>query len=294
VPSEVMRARGPSEFPPGEALAGPAWGDPLVVACVVVVAAASIAAASLLARRLRHGMPLVTARPRRPVPWNGTDVAVVFIGYLVVTSLVISAWTLDRASAEPSLVAGLRANLVVVAGSTAFALAHLRRRGADLESLGLACDCWRADLRLALGGLALVVGPLLGLSSLLDLIVPYRHPLIDLLAVDRSGPTLALVIVTAVVAAPVAEELFFRRILQGWLETRLPGGDGRAAIAVSALCFALAHLGQGLAYLPLFLLGLVLGCIARQTGSIVACTLLHALFNAVSVGLVLATRPAAG
>jgi membrane protease YdiL (CAAX protease family) len=43
---------------------------------------------------------------------------------------------------------------------------------------------------------------------------------------------------------------------------------------------------------PLFVLGIVLGWMALQTGSIVGCTLLHALFNAVSVGLVLlTTRP---
>jgi membrane protease YdiL (CAAX protease family) len=34
-------------------------------------------------------------------------------------------------------------------------------------------------------------------------------------------------------------------------------------------------------------LALVLGVIARRTGSIVPCILLHALFNAVSVGLLL-------
>jgi membrane protease YdiL (CAAX protease family) len=49
----------------------------------------------------------------------------------------------------------------------------------------------------------------------------------------------------------------------------------------------------GLAFVPLFPLGLVLGFIARRTGSIVPCILLHALFNAVSVGLLLAMPPAA-
>jgi membrane protease YdiL (CAAX protease family) len=57
---------------------------------------------------------------------------------------------------------------------------------------------------------------------------------------------------------------------------------------MSAAAFALAHRGQGLAYLPLFPLGLVLGLIAGRTGSIVPCILLHAMFNAVSVALLLA------
>ena len=65
----------------------------------------------------------------------------------------------------------------------------------------------------------------------------------------------------------------------------------------SSLAFALAHVGQGLAWVPLTLLGLVLGRIAQRTGSIVPCILLHALFNAVSVCLVVvqvSAQPAAG
>ena len=136
--------------------------------------------------------------------------------------------------------------------------------------------------------LGLVVAPLLGLAGLLDQIVPYRHPLVDLLAERRDAVALAVVIGSAVVAAPVAEEFFFRRVLQGWLERRLPDAGG-TAVVLSAVAFALAHQGQGLAYVPLFPFGIVLGLIARQTGSIVACVLVHALFNAVSVGILLLT-----
>jgi hypothetical protein len=109
---------------------------------------------------------------------------------------------------------------------------------------------------------------------------------------------LGLVVASAVVAAPLAEELFFRRFLQGWLEKLLPEADGRMAVSVAAALFALAHLGQGLAYVPLFPLGLVLGTIARRTGSVVPCIFLHALFNAVSVALLVwqtaAPAPPAG
>ena len=68
----------------------------------------------------------------------------------------------------------------------------------------------------------------------------------------------------------------------------LPQADGTWAIGISAAAFALAHQGQGLAYVPLFPLGIVLGFLAHRTGSIVPCILLHALFNAVSVTLLLA------
>ena len=89
------------------------------------------------------------------------------------------------------------------------------------------------------------------------------------------------------VVAPLAEEFFFRRVLQEWLEKYL-GGDDLAPVLLSSLAFAAAHAGQGLAYVPLFPFSLVLGFIAQRTGSIVPCILLHALFNAVSVVLLLA------
>ena len=70
---------------------------------------------------------------------------------------------------------------------------------------------------------------------------------------------------------------------------RFPEPAGTTAIVLSAAAFALAHQGQGLAYVPLFPFGLVLGTLARQTGSIVACIAAHAIFNAISVGIVLLT-----
>lgn len=272
-------------------------GPPALVPAAVVsglaVAAvlASILVAWRLARRWRAGTPCLDWRPHAPVPWEGVDVAVVLALYLASVG-VVGAW-LPTGSSLPQL---LVANLATLALTTVGAVLLLRGRGADWRALGWSFGPagWPGEMQLAVGGLALVLAPLLGLASLLDRIVPYRHPLVDLLMADRSPTTLAIVFVSAVVAAPIAEEFFFRRVLQGWLETRLPWSDAAAAVVASAACFAAAHAGQGLAYVPLFVLGLVLGHIARRTGSIVACTLLHALFNAVSVAIVLlTTQPAA-
>jgi membrane protease YdiL (CAAX protease family) len=140
--------------------------------------------------------------------------------------------------------------------------------------------------------LALVLAPLLGIAALLDRIVPYRHPVVDYLQTTRDPLAVALVVLSAVVVAPLAEEFFFRRVLQGWLESRLPEADGAAAVGLSAAAFAAAHTGHGLAAAPLFLLGVVLGIVARRTGSLVPCVILHAAFNAVGVGLILVTPPA--
>ena len=69
--------------------------------------------------------------------------------------------------------------------------------------------------------------------------------------------------------APICEELFFRGYLMGAFAK---AGRGRA-IAAAALLFAAAH-GVDAAFLPRFLLGCLLGGMARRTGSILAPTLM--------------------
>ncbi|MFM8705305.1 MAG: lysostaphin resistance A-like protein [Planctomycetia bacterium] len=154
------------------------------------------------------------------------------------------------------------------------------------------------DLRLAVAGLGLMLAPLLGLAAVLDRVEPYRHAIVDFLTAHRDPVSIGLVMFAAVVAAPVAEEFLFRKVLQGWLEAWFepiePAWGGRAAIVLSSLAFAAAHVGQGLAWVPLFFFGLVVGYLARQTGSIVPGIILHGLFNAVSVGLVLLQAAAPG
>ncbi|NBX29812.1 CPBP family intramembrane metalloprotease [bacterium] len=258
------------------------WLEPGPLALAAGAVAASAWVATLVWARWRRGERLVAWRPHDPVPWTGADVATVLLAYLLAAGLG------QELVGEPaSIVRRLAVNSGALAAAVAFGVAALRARGATWDAVGFR-GRWPDDFRLAAAALGLLVAPLLGLAGLLDRLVPYRHPLVDLLAERRDPIALAVVIGSAVVAAPVAEEFFFRRVLQGWLERRLPDG-GWTAVVLSATVFALAHQGQGLAYVPLFPFGLVLGAIARQTGSIAACILVHALFNAISVGILLAT-----
>lgn len=260
----------------------PAW----LVWATAVAGAAFLVVAATLVRRLRRGEPLIEPRPQRPVPWDGSDVLVV-IGFGLAIAALIGGLLGKDPSVDRSLTAAL--GLMSVAGI--LWIGWLALRGATGADLGFVGTWLGADLRLAIAGLALVLVPLLALASALNQLVPYKHDVVDLLTLRRDPRAVALVIVSAVVAAPLVEELFFRRILQGWLEKRMPEADGALAIAISAGAFALAHQGQGLAFVPLFPLGIVLGFVARRTGSIVPCILLHALFNAVSVALLLAVPP---
>jgi len=63
----------------------------------------------------------------------------------------------------------------------------------------------------------------------------------------------------------------------------LPPSTKAIPVVASSLAFALAHLGQGLAPVPLFLLGLVLGFLYQRTGRLLPCIVLHAVFNGYSM-----------
>ena len=232
--------------------------------------------------RWRRGEPLLAGRPHPTVPWGARDVAFVASFY------VLAAAAMQQVSATPRTpVTRLIDNVVLSLATTLVTIAWLRAAGADRASLGLSLDRFGESWGIACRGLALAVFPLLALAAVLNAVVPYEHPVVDFLA-GQDGPAAAmLVILAAVVVAPLAEELFFRRVLQGWLEKHFAGDRG-AAVGVTAIVFAAAHAGQGLAFVPLFVLGCLLGVIAERTGSIVPCILLHGLFNAVSVFVMLA------
>ncbi len=267
---------------------GASSGQELLVAWALAACGfgASLAVAWLIAQRARRGLPAVDARPHNKVMWQGADVAAAVLSFLGFQILAAESMPAD-ASLQLRLAAGSTAML----SATAVSAAYLLARGAGWQSLGCELGRLRDDSRLALVGLALLLAPLLGLAAVLDRFVPYRHAIVDFLNAHRDPLSIGLVVFAAVVAAPVAEEFLFRRVLQGWLEGSLepkePRWGGVTAVALSSLAFAAAHVGQGMGWVPLFFFGLVVGYLARQTGSIVPGIILHGLFNAVSVALVL-------
>lgn len=90
----------------------------------------------------------------------------------------------------------------------------------------------------------------------------------------------ALVVIQTVILAPLAEETLFRGLM---LRRLLPFGE-RPAVALSALCFALAH-GSVDQVLYALAGGAVLGYAAVRTGRLWPCVLLHALANAAALVL---------
>jgi len=258
----------------------------------------------------RSGETLIPQVSGSPVPWDGLVVASLFVLFIICQGLCVAAAQamLPVRDQVPQVISNSNATTVVTYGGsedsdklgylllanaiamlvfTCVASFILRMRGASWRDLGFRDPKPWEGLRLACVTWVIIVPPLLALAAFLDQFVePYSHPIIDFLQADKSVWSIGLVIGAAVVAAPIAEEFFFRRILQGWLEVKL----GDSAVLVSALCFGLAHLGDGLGWIPLIGFGLAAGYLTRRRGTILPSIVLHALFNGLSVMLLVASE----
>lgn len=151
-------------------------------------------------------------------------------------------------------------------------------------------SAWRRAMQLALVGLFgflavhVLVTAQLQMSTvlwnwILPEVLPPQHPV--LLALHGSAWGwwgVAQLFVSAVIVAPLSEELMFRGLLLQslWRHTRLAW----VAIAGSGFVFGLIHFPQPQAVLPLATMGLLLGYVRVRYRSLTACVLIHALFNA--------------
>ncbi|NEO88662.1 MAG: CPBP family intramembrane metalloprotease [Spirulina sp. SIO3F2] len=101
------------------------------------------------------------------------------------------------------------------------------------------------------------------------------NPII-LLALEAKDPIALLIFwSTAAIAAPVFEEIMFRGFLLPSLTRYLPTWG---AIGVTSLVFAIAHLSLA-ELLPLAVLGCILGFVYGRSRNLLACILLHSLWN---------------
>ena len=111
-----------------------------------------------------------------------------------------------------------------------------------------------------------------------------QHSMLKLLANHPGSATVVCVVLAAVVLAPLVEELVFRVLLQGWLQTLL---RPPVAIGIVAVGFSAVHGWPDM--LPLIPLACVLGVMFYFTRSYLAVVVTHALFNLTNVVLAVLT-----
>ena len=101
------------------------------------------------------------------------------------------------------------------------------------------------------------------------------NPLLEMIVQNRDPLTVGLLGGMVMVMAPLFEEILFRGFFLTSLTRYLPMG---AAIALSALLFAIAHLNLA-DILPLTVLGFVLGAVYVRSRNLLSSMLLHSLWN---------------
>ena len=182
------------------------------------------------------------------------------------------------------LVVGALISLLLVSIVLSFLLLRARN---PLDLFGLQGASLLTNLKAACVGLIAAL-PLVYFIHSLCLVLLGAHaeaqPLIQFLAQNPSSEDRLLLIGTALVIAPVAEELIFRGYIFGVL-CRYVGKWW--ALLVSAMVFAAIH-----AHIPsiagLFALAITLTLVYEGTGSLWAPILMHSLFNAITVVFTLA------
>ncbi len=130
------------------------------------------------------------------------------------------------------------------------------------------------------------------------------HPVLKQIEHAQSPMQIVSLVVMICIIAPIAEELFFRGLLQTLLirgiaiwrrqdskAREAKAGERAAGILIAAAIFATVHLTvikDAWSWLPaLFLLGVTLGYAYERTGKLWADITIHALFNAFAVSLII-------
>jgi membrane protease YdiL (CAAX protease family) len=192
----------------------------------------------------------------------------IFMG-LCPAILVLVVYLMRQRAVEMGLLGAL--TMFFAAGLVAVAAAAAPLGRAALPALGLRGVGWRLIVFGAIGTLVV--------SVIMSLVGPEPEGVKEALRVSRDPSQFLASLAVMAALAPLAEELMFRGLFYGWLESRWNSG---VAWIVSSLAFAAAHYEPAhiLLVLPL---GLLFGWLRRRTDSLVPSLCAHMANNAFAV-----------
>jgi len=178
----------------------------------------------------------------------------------------------------------------------------MRRRGEDIADYGVTLRAWRADL-LLVGLVCLLVLPLFSVGYWATTVQRTHFPAwVQAILAPLGGQgrvfharlpdNFSLWVVDQLFVVALPEEFFYRGYLQARLTLAWPGGVRLLGVRVGpafllvAVLFALGHLAVFHVWrLAVFFPALLFGYVRERTGTVVGCTLLHAIFNLYSMFL---------
>ncbi len=238
---------------------------------------------------------LVDSKPRRNNMPPYLPFVPFFFSFGVVSLAMMIAKELTKGL--PDWQSAVVDNIVSCVGTTLTAIMiiilariHFARRlkgfGLNIKTCGK--DLWVGSLNL------LAVLPLIWVAVRVTVFIAelfngheYQMPQHQQLELVAQHPQLALqvlIFISAVVIAPLFEELLFRGLVQTMIRSLLFEGGNRAwlAIAFSSAIFVIMHEDQS-HWPALFVLGLCMGYAYEKSGSLWRPIFIHAIFNATAV-----------
>jgi membrane protease YdiL (CAAX protease family) len=275
---------------------------PAALAALVVELGLMIAGLWLLWRHVYSAEARANREPPRIAVWAVTLFDfLMFIWYIVLCWLIFQLtghWLAGQLTTDESmarLFAGLAGQLGLLAGVGAFHRLRPARPTFDFSDPAPEAAQplpFAAGLVTFLITLPVVFGTAIIWQRLLQLagLPVEQQSLVDVFAGAKSPALIGLLMLFAVVVAPIAEELVFRRGFFRFARQHLPRW---AALLVPAACFAALHVNwstlDGLAqFAPLVVLAMVFSLAYERTGSIAVTMIAHGIFNLNSVFLVFA------
>ncbi len=236
-------------------------------------------------RRVLHPSKLLLRRaPGRPNVVTPLHIVLVLLVWLGATEAARRLLANRFGSEAPEA-----QTLLSIAGQVPWIIASLfvaarTFRGGLRRGLGLSLRHWPWDAVRGTVGFLAVLPVCVGLGLLMVSILPPRYirEHVMLANLDKvSAAWKAVIVVSAVVLAPLAEELFFRGLLQSMVRRYI--GSPWAAILITSVLFALVHASLWHAMPALFALSVALGYNYERSGRLLAPLLIHAAFNAVQI-----------
>jgi membrane protease YdiL (CAAX protease family) len=240
---------------------------------LLITASASLAVWAAIVSRWLKGRPALEYRERAQTKMHGIVVLAVGLIWFGARLLLGYLFGFQEEVSRITVLAICASNALTLA-SVACILKLLH--GNELAGLGLRFDEPPDEARNgALGFLASVLPVLLVVIATQHLRSDSdQHAFLKLLRADRSVETLVWIMLAVILLAPLTEELLFRVILQGSLQSRVAPGY---AIVLTALLFSAIHgWPDSLGLIPL---ALILGYVFYRRNSYLAVVILHALFN---------------
>jgi membrane protease YdiL (CAAX protease family) len=227
---------------------------------------------------------------RSYVTWGATDIALGIVGSLLLIFILVSIvqFTVTEHygdEAPESYFASFVATILWDVGFVLLVLYLVKRKGASLPNLGFRRPTSSSSTTFGwvAGGYLLLFATVFAYNVLIevlgfDFLVP-EEQLPD--NVFDNTAVIAIAGVAIVLAAPIAEETFFRGFLFGGLRRYVPLWP---AALLSGAVFSLAHGNLGL-IIPFALVGGILAWLYSRTNSLLTPILVHLLFNLTSYSI---------